>query len=193
MATPVTRFRLIPNDTATTAVDTPAERLAAIAGQSVKSTGEGNEADFGTVDISEGAANSDVLTLLWDVTDDGGNTEVSDFRLWVSTIDFVEVGSVIMVQPLSGADQLSPTNTANYVAEATVASYTWATMDEALPVAQNVYPSDEGASMVLAANAADDVVMWAMYAAIAAGEQTGTYSGTTTSYGLQFSFRYSYN
>ena len=192
MAAPTTRFRLIPNNTTVIAVDDATTRLAAIAGQAVKSTGAGNEADFGTVDISAGAANSGVLTLLWDVTADGGNTEASDFRLWVSTIDFTEVASVIKVQPLSGADQVAASTTANYITEATVASYTWATMAESLPGAQNVYPSDEGASMVLS-TASDDVVMWAMYAAIAASEVTGTYSGTTASYGLQFSFRYSYN
>ena len=64
MAEPTTRFRLIPNTTATADIDTAAERLAAIAGESVKSTGAGNEADFGTVDISAGAANSGVLHLM---------------------------------------------------------------------------------------------------------------------------------
>jgi hypothetical protein len=48
MAEPTTRFRLIPQNTAVAAVDTAAERLAAIAGESVVSTGGGNEADFGT-------------------------------------------------------------------------------------------------------------------------------------------------
>ncbi|MCJ8328330.1 MAG: hypothetical protein MJK08_14660, partial [Campylobacterales bacterium] len=85
MAIPTTRFREIPNNTATTAVDTTAERLAAIAGESTVSTGSGNEADFGTVDISSGAADSSVLTLLWDVTADGGNTSVDTFKLWLSS------------------------------------------------------------------------------------------------------------
>lgn len=192
MAEPTTRFRLIPQETAVAAIDTAAERLAAIASQSVVSTGAGNEVDFGTIDISSGAANSTVKTILWDVTADGGNTAVEDFRLWASTIDFTEAGSVCKVQPLSGADQATPTNTQNYIVNATTASYTWATMDETLPGAQNVWPSDEGTSMALSTTA-DDVVMWAMYLAIASGEVTGTYSGTTASYGLQYSFRYSYS
>ena len=192
MAAPTTRFRLIPNATATTAVDTAAERLAAIASESAVSTGVGNEADFGTVDISGGAADSGVLTLLWDVTADGGNTIVETFKLWLSSNGFDQAGSVIKFQPLSGADQGSPSNTENYVADATTGSYTWATMPEAEPGAQNVYPSDEGSSMALSTTS-DDVVMWAMYAAIAASETTGTYKGTDAGYELQFSFKYSYS
>src|SRR3972149_3567225 len=149
MAEPTARFRKIPLNTATTAVDTAAERLAAIAGQAVVSTGVGNEADFGTVDISGGAANSIVQTLLWDITADGGNTTVEAFLLWLSSNGFDQAGSVIKFQPLSGADQGSPSNTENYIQNAVVGSYTWATMPEVEPGAQNVYPSDEGASMAL--------------------------------------------
>ena len=173
-------------------MDTAAERLAAIASQAVVSTGNGNEADFGTVDISSGAANSAVQTILWDVTAGGGNTVVEAFKLWLSSNGFDQVGSVIKMRPLSGADQVSPTNTANYVANAVVGSYTWADMPESEPGAQNVWPSDEGTSMALSTTS-DDVVMWAMYAAIAASETTGTYRGTEAGYELQFSFKYSYS
>lgn len=192
MAEPTTRFRKIPLTTATTAIDTAAERLASITDQVVVSTGAGNEADFGTVDISGGAANSGVLTILWDVTADGGNTSVSTFLLWLSSNGFDQAGSVIKFQPLSGGDQGSPSNTENYVLNATTGSYTWATMPEAEPGAQNVYPSDEGSSMVLSTTS-DDVVMWAIYAAIAASETTGTYKGTDSGYELQYSFKYSYS
>jgi len=192
MAAPTTRFRLIPNTTAATALDTAAERLAAISGESVVSTGDGNEADFGTVDISGGAANSGVLHILWDVTADGGNTLVENFKLWASSLGFDQAGSVVKFQPVSGADQSSPSNTENYVANATTGSYTWATMPESEPGSQNVWPSDEGSSMVLSTES-DDVVMWAMYLAIAADETTGTYKGTTSGYELQFSFKYAYS
>ena len=192
MAVPTTRFRLIPNTTATTAIDTAAERLAAISGEAVKSTGAGNEADFGTVDISGGAANSGVLTMLWDVTADGGNTAVDTFKLWLDSNGFIQAGSVIRVQPLSGADQGTPVNTENYVLNAVVGSYTWADMAEAEPGAINVYPSDEGSSMVLS-TASDDVVMWAMYAAIASGETTGTYKGLDAGKELRFNYKYSYS
>lgn len=192
MAAPTTRFRKIPLTTATTAVDTAAERLASISGQSVVSTGSGNEADFGTIDISGGAANSVLQTILWDVTADGGNTAVEAFKLWLSTVGFDQAGSVLKLRPLSGADQGSPSNTANYVANGVVGSYTWADMPEAEPGSQNVWPTDEGTSMALSTTS-DDVVMWAMYAAIASGETTGTYSGTTAGYGLQLSFKFSYS
>lgn len=192
MAEPTTRFRKIPLSTAVAALDTPAERLAAIAGEAVVSTGVGNEADFGTVDISSGAANSGVQTILWDVTANGGNTLVETFKLWLSSNGFDIAGSVCKVQPLSGGDQGAPANTENYIVNAVVGSYTWATMVEAEPGAINLWPSDEGTSMALPA-ASDDVVMWAMYLAIANGETTGTYKGTDAGYELQFSFKYSYS
>ena len=190
MAAPTTRFRKIPQATAAADIDTAAERLAVIASQEVVSTGDGNEADFGTVDISSGAENSGVQTILWDVTADGGNTTVETFKLWASTIDFDQAGSVIKLQALSGADQAAPSNTENYVANGVVGSYTWGDMPESEP-AQNLWPSDEGTSMALSTNS-DDVLMWAMYAAIAASETTGTYKGTVADYGLQFSLKYSY-
>lgn len=192
MAAPTTRFRKIPLSTATTAIDTAAERLAAISGESTVSTGDGNEVDFGTVDISGGAADSGLQTILWDVTADGGNTTVETFKLWVSSIGFDVAGSVINFQPLSGADQGTPTNTENYVADATTASYTFTQMPESEPGSQNVWPSDEGTSMALSTNS-DDVIFWAMYAAIADGETTGTYKGTDSGKELQFSFKYAYS
>jgi hypothetical protein len=191
MAIPTTRFRLIPNTTATTAVDTAGERLASITSQIIVSTGAGNEADFGTVDISAGTANSSVLTLLWDVTADGGNTTVDTFKLWMSSNGFDQAGSICKFQPLSGADQTSASNTENYVANATTSSYTFATIPETEPSA-NVYPSDEGSSMALS-TISDDVIMWAMYLEIASGETTGTYKGTDTGKELQYSFKYAYS
>lgn len=192
MAAPTTRFRTFPIAVTVAELDTAAERLAAIAGQSVISTGAGNELDFGTVDISGGASNSLVKMLVWDVTADGGNTLVEDFKLWLSSNGFDQAGSVLKFQPISGGDQGAPSNTENYIVNAVIGSYTWASLVEAEPGAQNVYPSDEGSSMVLS-TAADDVIMAALYAAIADNETTGTYKGTDAGYELQFSFKYSYS
>ena len=192
MAEPTSRFRLIPNTTATTAVDTAAERKATITSQSVVSTGSGNEVDFGTVDISGGAANSGVKHVLWDITADGGNTSASDFRIWLSTSGFDQASTKVKYRAVSGADNGSPSNTANYVANATTSSYTFSDMATSLPGAQNAYPTNEASSMALSTTSAD-VVFWAMYLAIAAGETTGTYSGTTSNYGLQLSLRYTYS
>jgi len=83
MVAPTVRFRTFPITVTVAELDTAAERLAAIAGQSVVSTGVGNELDFGTVDISGGAANSLVKMLVWDITADGGNTLVEDFLFWL--------------------------------------------------------------------------------------------------------------
>lgn len=192
MAPPTARFRTFPISVAVAALDTAAERLAAIAGQSVISTGEGNELDFGTVDISDGAANSAVKMLVWDITADGGNTLVEDFKFWLSDIGFDQAGSVVKFQPISGDDQGAPSNTENYIVNAVVGSYTWSNLDESEPGAQNVYPSDEGSSMVLD-TASDDVIMAALYAAIADDETTGTYKGTDAGNEFQFSFKFSYS
>jgi len=192
MAAPTTRFRTFPNTVAAAALDTAAERLAAIDGQSIISTGDGNELDFGTVDISGGAANSAVKHLIWDVTADGGNTSVEDFRFWLSSNGWDQAGTVLKMQPVSGGDQGAPSLTENYVASAVTGSYTWANAPEADPGSQNVYPSDEGASMVLS-GAADDVILIALYVAVAASETTGTYKGTTAGYEFQHSFKYSYS
>jgi hypothetical protein len=191
MAAPTTRFRLIPQSTAATAIDTTAERLAAIAGSSVVATGAGSEVDYGTIDISSGAANSGVKTILWDVTADGGNTVVETFKVWMSSIGFDQAGSVVKLKPLSGADQASPSSTENYIADAVVASYTWATMPEAEP-SQNLWPSDEGTSMALSTTS-DDEVMFAIYLAIADNETTGIYKGADAGYELQMSLKYSYS
>ena len=192
MSEPTSRFRLIPNDTAVAALDTPAERLGTITDEETVSTAEGYEADFGTIDISEGAALSDVLTMLWDITADGGNSQVDNFKLWCNAIGFDQAASVVRFAALSGGDQASPSNTQNYVADATSTTYTLSDMPEAEPGSQNVYPSDEGSSMDLDTNS-DDVVMWAMILSIAAAETPGTYKGLTSGKELQFSFKCAYS
>ena len=191
MAEPTGRIRLIPQNTAVAAIDTPAERLAAIVGQSIISTGIGNEANFGTLDISGGAVNSGVLTLLWDIIADGGFTVVDTFKQWLSSNGFDIAGTVAKVQPLCGDDG-TPVNTEKYIADGVVGSYTWATMDESEPGAQNVWPTDEGTNMALSTTS-DDVVLFAVYLAIAAGETPGIYKGTDADYQLQFSFKFAYS
>lgn len=191
-AAPTIRFREIPNTTATTALDTEAERKGTITGESTVSTGAGNEHDYGIVDITSGAADSGVKHLLIDWTADGGNTSVEDFRLWVSSNGFDQAGTVVKFQPVSGADQTSPSNTENYVVNAVVASYTWATLSESDPGSQNVYPSDEGSSMVLSTTS-DDVIMVGSYVAVADNETTGEYKGTVSGYEFQYTFQYSYS
>ena len=194
MAIPTIQFRTFPITVTAAELDTAAERLAAIAGQSVISTGDGNELDFGTVDISGGAANSAVKMLMWGVTADGGNTVVETFKLWLSSNGFDQAGTVVKYVPLCGTDG-PDILTEQYVVNATTSSYAtlgWTTLDESEPGAINVYPSDEGSSMALSTTA-DDVVMVALYAAIADNETTGTFKGTDASYEFQYSFKYSYS
>lgn len=194
MAQPTIQFRLIPQNTPEASIDTPAERLAAIAGQSVISTGSGNETNFGAINISAGAANSLVKTMLWHVFADGGNTVVETFKVWCNAIGFVVGASIVKVQPLRGNNEgAGPwNNTEQYIVNGVVGSYTWATMVESEPGAINVWPSDDGTSMALSTTS-DDALLWALYLAIAAGETTGTYKGTVAGKELQFSCKYSYS
>lgn len=195
MAAPTVQFRLIPQSTPVASLASPALRKGVISGQSIISTGVGNECDFGLVDISGGANNSDVFTMLWHVADDGGNTLVETFQLWLSDNGFDIAGSVLKLQPLCGNDG-TPVLTEKYVLDAILGSYTsWVTMPEDAPGSINVWPTDEGTSMTCPGTngASDDAILWAMYAAIAAGETTGIYKGTDVGYELQFSFRFSYS
>jgi len=196
MATPTVKFRVIPQNTPQGSVDLPSERIGVVSGESVVSTGAGNEANFGNVDISGGAEDSGILTMLWNIEDDGGNTLVETFMLWLSDNGFDIAGSVIKVAELAGDDNASPgPNMENYVVNAILTSYTWTDMVEAEPAGINVWPTDEGTSMSCPGTngKSDDAIMWAMYAAIAAGETTGIYKGTDAGYELQFSFKFSYS
>lgn len=199
MAVPTTEFWIVPNATLAGAVDLPTERTALETGSEV-STGAGNEADFGTIDISGGAADSSVLTLLWKCTANGGNTLIDVARLWLDESGFAQTGSVIKVQPLTGDDVTSNSNTESYIASATTGSYTWATMVEADPATSNmwVYDSvgtddDETSIDITTPGTSDDAYFWAMYAAIASGEDTGTYKGQDSGYELRFNFKYEYS
>ena len=192
MAVPTTTFRQIPSSTLATAVDTPAKRIATITGETIVSTGTGNELDFGIIDISAGGKQSSVLTFLWTVTASGGNTTVDSFKYWVNAIGFDNAGSVVKIATLSGADQTTPVNTENYITNATTASYTFATAPEVEPGLQNVYPSDEGTSMTVATTS-DDAIMLAVYLDIAASETTGIYKGLDAGKELQTSFKYAYS
>jgi hypothetical protein len=190
MAVPTTRFRTFPRATTVAELDTPAKRKAAISGESAISTGGGNELDFGTVDISGGTANSLVFYGIWDVTADGGNTAVDTFKFWLSDNGFVQAATHPQFQPISGDDG-TPSSTEAYIVDAVVGDYTWIEMPEAEP-SVNMYPTDEGAGMVLSTTS-DDAIMWAEYVLVAASETTGTYAGVTASFEFQHSFKYSYS
>lgn len=195
MATPTTKFRVIPNTLAVGCVDTAAERIADFNGDSDITTGSSSAADFGTVDISSGAAKSSVLTMMWQVANGiGGNTSVDTFKLWLSSNGFDQAATDIQYIQLSGADQGAPSNTENYSANANTTTYSFTVMPESEPGSQNVYPTDEGSSMALAGTQSDDVIMWALYADVAASETTGTYTGTATAgKELRFSFKFSFS
>ena len=187
MAVPTTQFRSIPISTATTAIDANTERTAAVAGQSVLSTGVGNEWDFGTVDIASGAANSLVKMMFWNVTAYGGNTTVDTFIFYAATSFGFDLTSDVKYAALryqAGA------NGQLYVINATTATYTFSTTTEGSVPASNAY---SGAGATSFTSSTDDVVEIAAYVAVAASETTGTYKGTDSGFEFRFNFRYNYS
>lgn len=190
MSTPITRIRIIANDTPEADIDTPAKRLA-LSG-SVVTTGSGNELDFGTADISGGDTWSNVGTAHWDITDDGLNTACSAFKLWVSNKGFGS--TIIYFEALSGDDG-TPVLTEEYIVDAIYSDYTKTVMPASEPGSQNLWPTDEGTSMLLGGDngPSDDTVMFAICFNAKAVDTPGIYKGTDSGYELQFSFKYTYS
>lgn len=207
MAAPTTGFKNIAITLATTALDTVAERRTEFSNGATISTGAGNEWNFGTVDISGGAANSAVKHAMWKVTANGGNTTVDTFKIWISTASgqpadqwgFAQAGTVFKAVALryeAGA------NGAAYVANADATSYTNWTAAGVInpfqvatePGSQNAY-SGAGATSVdiTTIGTTEDVVGWEGYLAVAAGETTGTYKGLDSGKEFRGNFKYSYS
>jgi len=196
---PTTKFRNIPLATATTAVDTKSERAGVVSGESVVSTGGGNEWDFASVNISGGAANSAVRTIFWDVTYANGNDTVDNFKFWLPTAtNGFEMASDMLFTTLSFDDVGTTTNVSDvYAANATVGSYNgWAVIPASEP-SQNVYSAVDTTSIaitgVTTSGEASEVVAIAAYFAIADEETTGTYRGTTSGYELQCAFKFDFS
>lgn len=196
---PTTVFRNIPTSTLTTAVDTKSERATLSTGNAV-STGNGNEWDFGSVNISNGAADSGVRMLFWKVTYANGNDTVDNFKFWLSQLGFDQAASQMKYVSLSFADTGTTTNNHNvYVANATTGTYNWQTATEGVtePGSQNVFGALDTTSFsitgVTTTGEASEVVAIASYFAIADEETTGTYKGTTANYELRCSFKFDFS
>ncbi len=198
MAEPTHRQRQFGLAEATTAVDTEAERKGALGTDAAVNMGEpptgGSELDFGIIDISGGQANSVVVNSRIDWTADGGNTLVETFRVYLLAADngFTGGSTVVNYETVSGADQGAPSATENYVANAVVGSYTWQAVPATDPASINLYPTDEGTSMVLSTTS-DDALLFAMYVQVDAAEVTGTYKAADAGKEFRFTFKYAYS
>lgn len=189
MATPSTEFIAITMSDAAAALDTAGERVAYSGDGNVDDSGS-NNLDFGSVDITSGAGNSEVKAVLWRVTDDGGNTSVSNFRLWLSSNGFDDAATVVRFV----AAKLDPVS--EWVPSPTPASYSFSDLPEAEP-AQNVNAAD-GSSTSLALDgdngpSNDTTEAMVLYVAVGANETLGTYSGVTAGSELQFTFKFDFS
>jgi len=153
-----------------------------------------NPLDFGTVDISGGAANSLVFYLCWKASANGGNTTADNFRVWYEASTdwgFTLAGTDLKNQ---GVRFEAGSNAELYVQNAVTGTYTWADVDVAGAPAQNAWAGDDGTSVDLTTiNTTDDMVCAAQYLAVADNEVTGTYQGTTAGKEFGGSFRYDYS
>ena len=197
MAVPTYEMRQLLNNTPEESVNTPAERLAVITGDEAVALEAVPTADspldFGSVDISSGNTYTDVATAIWHISADGGNTTAEAFKLWFPVADrgFDDAASLAFFETLSGNDQGSPSTTENYVVDAVYTDYTGNAMPTTSP-AQNLFPTDEGTSMVLS-TASDDALLWAQWFIVDGDETTGTYEADDAGYELRFTFEFAYS
>jgi len=198
MAAPTTAFKTFDRTVALTALDTAAERISYFnATMTAVDTGA-NPLDFGTVDISGGAANSLVFYLCWKASANGGNTTADNFRVWYETTSpddwgFTLAGTDLKQQGIrfeasgAGSGEL-------YTVNAVTGTYTWADVDVAGAPAQNAWSGADALSVdITTIDTSDDIVCLAQYLAVADNEVTGTYTGTTAGKEFRGSFRYDYS
>jgi len=198
MAAPTTAFKTLDRTTVLTLLDTKAKRISEFNGGSPEfpsavDTGA-NPLDFGTVDISGGAADSLVFYLGWKTSANGGNTTVDNFRVWYeSSTDwgFTLAGTDLKQVAIRFE---AGSNASLYVVNAVVGTYTWADVDVAGAPSQNAYAGNDGTSIdITTIDTTDDIVVLAQYLAVADNEVTGTYQGTTSGKEFRGSFRYDYS
>lgn len=201
MAAPTTAFKKHPRTLVATTLDTLAERLDATNGWASANfttvdTGA-NPLDFGTVDISGGAANSLVFYLAWKVTANGGNTLADNFRVWYETTSPDNWGFTLAGTILKQAPMKYETGGANgqlYTVNAVTGTYTWSDVNVAGAPAQNAYAGGGATSVnITTIGTTEDLVAVAQYLAVADNETTGTYQGVTAGKEFRGSFRFDYS
>ncbi len=182
MAAPTTQFHLMDETALATAYDDNAERLGL---SNEISTGDGNEWDFGSVNISGGQADSAVKVMLWKVSAWGANVQVENFRFWISTEGFDQAGSVLKIRTwkLDAASEWVQNPTPPLAGEASIPTS---------EPAQNVFQGGDGTTTYITTGDDDTSEAIAAYMAIDGAETTGVYKGTDAGYEFQMSFMYDY-
>jgi hypothetical protein len=203
MAAPTGKYKTMPNDAnCITATDTPGERRGAISGEAEVSTGVGNEADFGSVDITAATdTESAVIMMLWGLSAANSNTTVDNVKLWLTTpIGFDQVDSVVRFRALSGTDETTPTNTVNMLAAdpnifSTFSGVT--DLPEAEPGSNNLWdggPDDTVKTIdITTIGSTDTYFMWMWYLLIDGIETLGTYKGVDAGFEIRFNTKFDYS
>lgn len=192
MADPTLLKRTFPNDpNAVTNTNTQSKRVTGtISGESIVSTGAGNEIDLGTIDIGSLGA---VVNCIICVNANGGFTAMDDLRLWHSSDGFVTSNVEFVALSQDG----TPTNTETIVASSDETDYTEANIPKTLPGSNNLWRADDdtqtSTDITTPATPTDDAFMFALFSNIIAGETSGTYKGTDSGFEQQFSIRFSFS
>jgi hypothetical protein len=203
MAEPTIRLRGFAFDETDEAINSPAERLAALGSDYPVTAGTppgaGNELDFGIIDISGGAANSVVQNIRFDITLDQGNTLIEDLKLFLLVADNGFSATTVFFTDggLHSSLEDPNTNTSLYVFEADDTDYSgspgWLAVPATEPGSLNLYAPDDSTSLTLTGDAANDTIMWANYLAVGGGEVTGTYVADSSGKEFRYSITYSYS
>jgi hypothetical protein len=182
VAAPTTEFNNFDISLASTALDSNAERLAI---DDVIATGAGNEWDFGSANISGGQVDTAVMAMAWQVSAWGANTQVENFRFWLSSNGFDDAATVVKYVDWK-LDSVS-----EWVQSATAPLAGEGNLPEAEP-AQNIHQGGDGTTTFITSGDDDTTEAIAAYVYVGASESTGVFKGTDAGNEFQFSFKYDY-
>ena len=181
MGVPVSEFNQFPLMLAKTDLDSATERLNI---NYPISTGDGNELDFGSVDITSGPGYSSVRAFAWQVTNFDGNSKVQNFRFWLSSNGLTGTGSKVCYDTW--------TLDTDWVQNAEPGDVGSTAVPSSEPETYNVLKATGGANWFIESTANDTTQAVALYVYADSDEPLGTYRGTDSGMELQFTFKYDY-
>jgi hypothetical protein len=182
MAVPTSEFDQIANTLLALQLDSAVKRTTH---HDPISTGDGNELDFGDVNIGGGSVNSDVAVLTWHVTNWQSNTQVQNFRFWASSLGFDQANTKIKYATW----KLDPTS--EWVQNATPNDVGNTDLPTSEP-SQNVYKASDGTTASILSSGNDTIEAIAMYVAVDGSETIGVYKGVDSGKELRFTLKYDY-
>jgi hypothetical protein len=195
---PTTEFRQLFTSTAATAIDSAGERATLASSLTELPVVDAGTAalDFGSVSISEGAANSSIQAVIFRVSSfNDTNSVVDNMRFWVTT-SWSSTTTVQWKAVTLGTEGSGSLWVQNPVL-GPPASYIFNTLPTTDPGTSNLLTATGELQLVPYSGVAPNQISdWTqaivMYIAVAADEQLGTYTGTGTNK-LQFNLKFDFS